>query len=35
MVFLAAGRDLWVTIIAHALCDTARIAAFYLCGPPP
>ncbi|MFL6520858.1 MAG: CPBP family intramembrane glutamic endopeptidase [Chthoniobacterales bacterium] len=35
LVFLAAGRKLWVTIIAHVLYDTARIAAFYLYGPPP
>src|SRR4051812_20934278 len=35
LVFLAAGRNLWVTIIAHSLYDTARIIAFYLHGPPP
>ena len=35
LVFLAAGRNLWVTIITHTLYDTARIIAFYLHGPPP
>jgi uncharacterized protein len=35
LVFLAAGRNLWVTIITHTLYDTARIIAFYVHGPPP
>jgi membrane protease YdiL (CAAX protease family) len=35
LVFLAVGRNLWVTIITHTLYDTARIVAFYLHGPPP
>ena len=35
IVFLATGRNLWVTITAHALYDTGRIIAFYLYGLPP
>jgi membrane protease YdiL (CAAX protease family) len=35
LVFLATGRNLWVTIIAHSLYDTARIAGYYLNGVPP
>lgn len=35
LVFVAAGRNLWVTIFAHALYDSARLAAFYTNGAPP